>query len=187
MSEHESYPTLRGVVHLDDDEQRRVRRRRRFGYTATTLALTALMGVAVLDGLDLVDAVGVDDTTATASADGWELEVRHPTVARPALAAPFEITVRHAGGFDGPIDLAVDRRYLGLWDLNGVLPAPAEETGDADRLFWTFDPPDGDVLHITYEARIEPAVQSGVSGRVAVLDPQGDEVVAVEFDTDVRP
>lgn len=180
--------TLEGVVHLDDEEQRKARRRRRLGYTATSLALSALMAVAVLDGFDVVDAFGVDDTRVHAEADGTVLDVRYPTVARPALAAPFEITVRRAGGFDGQaVDLAVDRRYLTLWDLNGVQPAPAEETGDADHVVWTFEPPDGDVLTITYEARIEPAVQSGRSGRVAVLDDDGSELVAVDFRTDVRP
>ncbi|MEJ7722620.1 MAG: hypothetical protein WKF58_20330 [Ilumatobacteraceae bacterium] len=46
--------------------------------------------------------------------------------------------------------------------------------------------PTGEDLHVTYDGRIEPALQSGRSGSVAVLD--GTEVVAeVEFHTRVWP
>ena len=183
-----SYSALQGVAHLDAADQRHVHRRRRVGYVATTVALTAVMGVAVLDGLDVVDAFGVDDGHAVDTADGLTLDVRYPTVSRPALASPFEITVRQDGGFAGQsIEVVVSSDYLRLWDLNGVSPSPAEETADGEHVVWTFDPPDGDVLHITYEGRIEPAAQDGEPGRVAVLDAQGAEAVAVDFETHLRP
>ncbi len=53
-------------------------------------------------------------------------------------------------------------------------------------MVWEFDPPDGEDLHVRYDGRIEPALQSGRSGSVTVLD--GTEVVAeVEFHTRVWP
>ena len=51
---------------------------------------------------------------------------------------------------------------------------------------WEFDPPPGDTLAIAYDARIEPAAQSGRDGTVAVLEDDRP-VVHVEFHTAVRP
>lgn len=185
----ETQDVLHGVVHLDDSAaRRRSHRRRRLGYVLTTVVLSAVMAVAVLDGLGVISAVGVDDAEVVASAGGTTLAVRYPTVSRPALASPFVITITRDGGFDDrPVEVAVSTDYLALWDENGILPGPAEETAAAEDLHWTFDPPDGEVLRITYDGRIEPGAQSGGPGRVAVLDEAGDVVVAVRFDTEIRP
>jgi hypothetical protein len=159
---------------------------RRLLYTATTAALTLILGLAVLDGFDVADVYGVDTATAEASGGGYELAVRYGTVTRPALATPFEIVVTHDGGFDGPITIAVDRAYLAMWDENGLVPAPSAETSDDEWVEWEFDPPTGDTLTVFFDARIEPAAQSGRAGRVAVLDD--DRAVAeVRFETRVLP
>lgn len=177
----------------DDDDlgstrQARTARRRSRNVTIGSVVLAGAMAVAVLDGLGAVDAVGVDDVTVSDQRGPVSLEVRYPTVSRPGLASPLELTVRQEGGFDeDTVDVAISADYLLLWDLNGILPAPSAETADADRLIWTFDVLDGEVLTIRYEARIEPARQSGTGGRVAVLDGAGAEVVAVDLYTDIRP
>jgi hypothetical protein len=161
-------------------------RSRRYWYGLTTFVLTALMVIGVVDALDWADAYGVDDATVRVAGGGYELEVRYGTVSRPALATPFEITVRRPGGFDGPVTLAVDRAYLEMWDENGLVPAPSAETTSGPDVLWEFDPPEGDTLTIWYDARIEPAAQSGRSGSVAVID--GDaRVASVSFHTTVLP
>ena len=174
---------------LDPEHQERVWRSRRLGHLVSSVVVTAVIVLAVLDGVDAVDSFGVDDDRVAATADdGTRLEVRYPTVSRPALASPFEIIVSRPGGFDGQqIELTVSTAFLNLWDLNGMFPSPAEETADGERQHWTFDPPDGDTLRIVYEARIEPAAQDGEPGRVAVLDDDGSELVAVDFETRLRP
>ena len=153
----------------------------------TSLLLAGVMLSAVVDGLDLVDIWGVDDdTVTTVGADGTRLEVRHPTVVRPALAAPFEIVVTRPGGFDDQIELEIDNAFLQLWDLNGIFPSPAEERSGGDTVIWTFDPPEGEVFTVFYEARIEPAVQlEELDSTVSLLDPS--EVLRVRFETRVRP
>jgi hypothetical protein len=159
---------------------------RRWGYALTTAALVLLLGVAVADGLGAVDAYGVDTAHVSAEADGTVLDVGYTTVTRAALASPFEITVHRRGGFDGPITVAVDHRYLELWDENGLYPAPAAETTMGPWVVWEFDPPEGDTLRFTYDARLEPGAQRGRAGAVALLD--GGLIVAeVAFETDVRP
>jgi hypothetical protein len=160
-------------------------RRRRVGYAVTTAVLTALILLGVVDAFG-VDIYGVDDGTVTASGSGYELVVRYGTVSRPGLATPFEITVRRADGFSGPVTLEVDRTYLAMWDENGLVPAPSAETTSGEWVRWQFDPPAGDTLTIWYDARIEPAAQSGRDGAVAVLH-DGQPVVAVDFYTRVMP
>lgn len=178
--------TVSTVEGIDDDLDGEIRRRRR-RYGLTTLALSLLMALGVVDALGWLDTYGVDDATVRASGGGYDLAVRYGTVSRPALATPFEITVTKEGGFGGaPITLAVDRAYLELWDENGLIPAPAAEVTQGEWVEWEFDPPDGDTLTVWYDARIEPAAQSGRDGAVAVLDG-GDPVVTVAFHTRVLP
>jgi hypothetical protein len=175
------------VVHPETrDGQTRIRHRRAFSWL-TGLLLFAVIGSAVLDGLDVVDVWGVD--TATVSEDGpgdTELSVRYATVTRPALATPFEIVVTKAGGFDGDVELAVDLDYLQLWDLNGIIPAPNAERSDDRRVIWTFDPPEGDTLRVLYEARIEPGVQGETRAGVVSLLEGGEVAITVRFETKVR-
>ena len=173
------------VADLTPDTDRSLRQRRSL-YAVTTLTLSVIMGLGIIDAVGWFDAYGVDTSTVRAAGGGYTLEVDYPSVSRPALASPFEITVTHAGGFDGPVTLAVSRNYLKMWDENGVVPAPSAETADGEWVEWEFDPPDGDVLTIYYDARIEPAVQRSRSGSVAVID-DGEPVVHVEFRTRVRP
>lgn len=174
------------VVRPGADRAGRALRRRRVLYGATSATLAAVLGLAVLDGVDVLDAYGVDDAHAIAEADGWELDVRYGTVSRPALATPFELTVRRDGGFDGPIEVAVDAAYLAMWDENGLDPQPSAETADDRWLRWTFDPPPGDTLVISFDGRIEPAAQRGARGRAAIV-VDGSPVVEVGFRTRVLP
>ena len=163
------------------------RRPKRFWlHAASTAALSLLIGLAVLDGVGLVDLFGVDTTRVRASGGGYDLEVRYGTVSRPALATPFEIVVTRPRGFDRPIKVAVSSSYLAMWDENGVVPSPAAETSAGRWVVWEFDPPLGDVLTVVYDGRIEPSAQSGRDGMVAVLEDD-EPVVQVHFHTAVRP
>jgi hypothetical protein len=181
-----SRSTYEHSVHIEDPTARRVIRRRRWLHRITIGTLVAILGLAALDGIDLIDAYGVDTAVVTAEADGATLAVTYPTVARPALAAPFRIEVSQEGGFDDTVTVAVSRGYLELWDLNGIIPAPASETNDGDWVLWEFDPPEGDVLRVTYEARIEPGVQAPRDGSVAFV-ADGARSPRVDFTTAVRP
>lgn len=172
---------------IDDPDSAGIIRRRRWLHRGTFGVLVLVLAAAGLDGVDVLDAVGPDEDTVRASAEGYELVVEHPSVTRPALASVLHIRVFRSGGFDGPIDLAIARSYLEIWDVNGVLPAPASETSAGDWVIWRFDPPPGESLEVTYEARIEPGVQSRRTGVVAVVTDGAHPIVSVRFNTDVRP
>src|SRR5688572_12548450 len=161
--------------------------KRKTGYALTTLFLAGLMAVVVLDAFEGNAFLGVDSTTEHASAGDLDLAVTYGVVSRPALATPFDIEVRQAGGFDGPVRIAVDQEYLRMWDENGLVPAPSAETVMGHWVVWEFDPPVGDTLLVTYDARIEPAAQSGRSGDVAVLAADDAVLTEVSFTTRVMP
>jgi hypothetical protein len=161
--------------------------RRRLGYAITSAALALLMAAAAVDAVDGVAILGVDSDEVQAAGGGFHLEVTYGVVSRPALATPFDIEVRHAGGFAAPIRVAVDHEYLRMWDENGLSPAPSSETVMGPWVVWEFEPPVGDTLRVTFDARIEPAAQEGRSGHVAVLGADDQALVDVSFTTRVLP
>ena len=173
------------LVHVEREDGPKVRRRRRILYGVTTAVLAGLLLVAVSDVF--TDSLGVDSATVTVRAvDGSTLTVEHPSTTRPALASPFSVEVVRPGGFDGPIEIAVSRPWIEVWDENGFYPTPSGETGDADWVVWEFDPPDGDRFRFFYDARLEPARQWGIDGAVELRDGAAT-LARVDFRTNVRP
>jgi hypothetical protein len=160
--------------------------RRRWRYTATTTALSLVMVFAVLDAVDVVNTIGVDERTVSASFDGTELRVRAGSVSRPGLATPFEIDVERPRGFDGAVEIALETDYLEALDVNLVTPTPSAERTFDEWVVYEFDPPIGTRLHVQFDARIEPSVQHTVTGRVGMLDGEAVEHI-VEFSTRVLP
>lgn len=168
------------------DDPRAVERRRLL-YGLTSVVLFVALGLAVLDGFGVTQAYGVRSATESAIAGGTSLEVRYPAVTRPGLASPFEIIVGSAVDAGDTVSIAVSADYLEMWDTNAVRPTPSSETMLGDWIIWEFDAPPGDVLRVSFDARIEPAVQTSRGGDVAVLDDDFRPIVQVEFDTTVRP
>lgn len=168
------------------DAARHELRHRRHLYAVTSVVLAAIVVVALLDGAAGLGVLGVSTDDVSAEGGGYELRVVYAAATRPGLATPFEIEVRRPDGFDGPVTVAVDHHYIRMWDENGFYPSPSSETTMGEWLLWEFDPPEGDSLRFSYDARIEPAVQRGRDGRVAVMDG-GRTAVEVDFHTRVLP
>jgi hypothetical protein len=179
--------TIDGLSHLDGADSAPARRRRLLLYRVTMGVVAGLVVLAVVDGLDLYDTVGVDAGTVRVSGDDLSVVVEYPKVTRPALASPFRVRVERPGGFTSPIIVAVSRPWIEIWDENGLYPTPSAETADEDWVEWEFDPPDGPTFEFFYDARLEPARQSPQFGQVEVRDTEGGVLAAVEFTTTVRP
>ena len=156
---------------------RRARRLRR-----TFLSLVFLVVLAAAFGL-----LGVRTETVKVTAEGYELEVRYGKVSRPGLATPWSVTVTHEGGFNGPVKLATTAAYFDIFDENGLDPEPSTSTTSGDLLVWEFDPPDGNVLEVSFDARIEPAVQLKSQEAVTVLIIDERRVAALDYKTLVLP
>ena len=121
--------------------------------------------------------LGVRTAFVTASGGGYELTVMYAAVTRPGLATPWGLEIRRPGGFDGPVFVATTASYFDLFDENGLDPDPASATADEQNVIWEFEPPLGEVLSVSFDARLEPAVQSGAQGRTQVLE---DDLPVVE-------
>ena len=129
------------------------------------------VGLAAFTGLVVAGLLGVLGvrTTTTSGADGdLRAELRHARVARPALAVPYHLTIHRQGGFDERIEVRISTEYLEAFDENGRNPEPADSTVDAEETVWEFDPPDGEVLVVWLDTRVEPGVQWRVAGSTTV-------------------
>lgn len=129
---------------------------------------------------------GVKTETKSASGGGYDMSVEYASVSRPGLATPWSVKVHRAGGFDGPITIATDGRYFDLFDENGFDPQATSEINDGEMLVWEFDPPEGDTLNLSFDARIEPGAQSGGTGLTQVR-VGGRPVVSVKYHTRLMP
>jgi hypothetical protein len=130
--------------------------------------------------------LGVRTRTTSATGAGYTLEVTYAQDTRPGLSVPLAIRVTSADGFDGPITIEQDLRYLDLLDENGFTPAPSSEVSAGDTVIMEFEPPEGNVFEARYDTRTGPNVQWGRTGRTAVL-VGGQVVASVEYRTWVMP
>jgi hypothetical protein len=148
------------------------------------VSVLTLLLVAAAGGL-----LGVETASASASGGGLQLDVEYAATTRAGLATPFAISIASLDGapLPSPLDVVVDAPYLEMFDENGLTPDPAEAWSDGRSVTWTFEPPEGAAsLTVSFDARLEPAVQRGHEGRVAVM-AGSRELVAVDFTTMVMP
>lgn len=166
--------TLEG---LETDSEGRVAIWTRRGFLTLLLAFV----LAGLTGL-----LGVRSTTASAEQQGWSLSLRHAGVARAGLDVPWQVTVRHEGGFDADVVLAVTGDYFDIYETQGFSPEPSDDTRDGTTRYLTFAAPPGDTLVVSYDGYIQPSSQAGRDGTLSV-DVNGSPVVSVDFDTFLLP
>jgi hypothetical protein len=134
----------------------------------------------------LLGRLGVRTATATASADGYEVTVEYAAATRPGLATPFSVEVTHPGGFDAATTIAVSGDFLDMFDENGLDPDPAAARADADFVYWTFEAPPGDTLGVSFDARVEPALQWKREGVVKLIQ-DNRTIVTIPFRSWVMP
>lgn len=150
----------------------------------TRRGFLTLLLVFVLAGLG--GFLGVRTATETDEADGFELSLRHATIARAGDDVPWVATVTRAGGFGKDVTLAVTGDYFDIYETQGFTPDPSEATRDAGTLYLTFAAPPGDTFVVSYDAYIQPSSQIGRDGTLSVLQ-DGSTVASVDFDTTLLP
>jgi hypothetical protein len=154
------------------------------GLWARRTFLGLLVAVLVLG---LAGFLGVRSATRSASAAGWSLHLTYASVARAGLDVPWQATVRHPGGFDHTVTLALTGDYLDIYETQAFHPAPSAEWRDGRTLFLQFDaPPEAETMIVSYDAYIQPAAQQGRAGSLAVMQ-DGDPVATVTFHTRLLP
>jgi hypothetical protein len=147
------------------------------------LFMTALIAFLILG---LTGFLGVRSRTTTVQGGGYELSVTYGQTSRGGLATPWSVQIRHPGGFEGPITVSTDSKYLDMFDENGFEPEPSKTTATPDEVIWEFEAPEGDTLGISLDARIEPGVQWGREGKTSVLE-DGQPVVTAKYKTWILP
>jgi len=149
-----------------------------------SLAMIVILVFAALLGF-----LGVRTSSATASGSGLSLTVDHSSITRAGLATPFSLVIESVDGSPLPplLTTRVDSAYLAMFDENGLDPDPTSSFQSEEWTWWSFEVPEGSsVLEVSFDARLEPAVQWGRSATAAV-EVDGREAVAVEFTTWVVP
>ncbi len=79
--------------------------------------------LALIVVLGAVGVFGMRSTSVTASGGGYQLTVEYAAVSRAGLDTPWTVTVRHPGGFTGPITLATTDNYFTMFETQGLTPA----------------------------------------------------------------
>lgn len=79
------------------------------------------------------------------------------------------------------------RRFFDTLDFQSWNPTPSGKTGSPGGLVYEFDPPPGDVLEVSLDARSSPGRFGGTDEcSVSVLD-RGSPVATVSFESSRMP
>lgn len=153
----------------------RSRNLRRIGLTLFALpVLAAALGV-----------FGPNAGHVSATGSAYRLGVDYPRATRSSIVTPLVVTVTRPGGFgDDPVIVAVDQGFLDRLDFQNWYPNPSAESNDGDITIYEFDPPDGDTLRVSLDARTGP--NQGYSHNtyaVAVLTDAHTPAARVTFRT----
>ena len=145
-----------------------------------------LAGLLVFVLAGLAGFLGVRTDVVTDAQQDYEVSLRHASLARAGFDVPWQVTVRHPGGFGQDLELAVTGDYFDIYETQGFAPEPSESTRDGDTLYLTFDAPEGDTFVLSYDAYIQPSSQIGRDGALSVV-VDGAWVATVEFRTRLLP
>jgi len=163
--------------HQAVDQVRRARNLRRVGLGALALVV----------GLGLATLLGARSATTASAAAGYTMSVTYPAVTRPGLAVPLRIEVERAGGFPGPVTLAISRGIFERFDFQNFYPNPSAETGSAGYVYYEFDPPPGDRLRVSLDGRTSPDQNGSVGNHRVALVIDGQPITEVRFRMVVMP
>ena len=158
----------------------------RWATVGRRVVLIAMLATVVMAGLGLL---GVHRRTVTVSGGGYTLTVLYAGVARPGLDVPLRVSVTSEHGFGKQITLGVDRRYLGIFESQGMFPDNSDATSlGADTVLLSYSPPpSGDLFVVDFDTYIQPGSQVGSTGSISVMDEDSKPVVTAHFSTFLFP
>jgi hypothetical protein len=153
-----------------------------------------LLAVVVAGGIvlgALFGLAGLSTSSEAAESGSLQLHVEYAEVSRAGIATPLVIDVSTTDGSPLPAEVEVEilRRYLDMFDENGLDPPPDAVSSDGITEIWTFETDDVSTLSIDFDARLQPNMHYGRDGWVEARDPADPDAdpVRVEFHTRVMP
>lgn len=149
---------------------------------------SALILLVTLLAIGLTGLLGVRDATVSAHGEGYELRVEYPWGTRSGLDADWRLRLRHRGGFGRPVTIAYTGEYLDLLQVEDTFPAPIAELSAPPYRYFTFAPPVGDTLVVTFQAQTRPTVEnSGPHHADVLVIVDGRRVVRTSYRTWLVP
>ena len=159
-----------------DTKIRRARNQRRVG----------LVLLAAFLALGLAGLFGPKTSRVTAHSNGYELTVTYPSISRPGLPVRWEVLLKHPGGFQEKVRIAITFDYFHLFDVTGIEPESTSSSSDGKTIVFEFDPPSGDTFRMQFDASVEPGVHELPRATTSAL-VGGRPAVQVSFATRVVP
>lgn len=156
----------------------------RFERGLRIFAVAAVFGIV---GYALLGFAGLTTTHASQTSGDLTVTVMYASVSRPGIPTPFVIDIERVSGDALPAEIQVEipRRYLSMFDENGLDPSPDSISSDGVTELWTFTTAGESKLVIDFDARLQPNMHYGRDGWVEVTS--GSESVRVDFHTKVMP
>lgn len=145
-----------------------------------------LIFVAVVVLLGATGLLGVRTGSVSMSAEGYTLTVTYASMTRPGLATPFGIEVANEAGFGSGFELRTSSSFLEAFDENGLDPEPVTSMSDGTWTTWGFERPTATTFRLSFDARLEPAVQWRRSGETRLV-VDGKVVAQVAYTMWVMP
>jgi hypothetical protein len=134
----------------------------------------------------LAGAAGLSVATTEQTDGNLSVELTYASVTRPGIATPLTIDIRSVDGAAlGNVEVTVPRKYLDLFDENGLAPEPTTIESDGTVETWMYEELTAPVLSIDYDARLQPNAHDSTTADVVVTS-RGDRV-RLRADTRVMP
>ncbi len=146
------------------------------------------LGVMLLiPALGFLGIYGPSERTVTSTNDFYRLEMTYGSVVRSGQAVPMEIRITRTNGFDGPITLVFEQEVFDHFDFQNWYPNPSSEVGEGSRVTYEFDPPEGDTLGISLDARVAPTQWGDRDTYRLWLDVDGRAILMTDYTVWVIP
>ncbi len=138
--------------------------------------------LVVIVALGLTGVLGQRTSTVTASKHGYRLIVTYPSVVRPGVDVRMNVIVENPNGFGKSLNIAFDRHWFDIFDLNSFRPDEDSSTSDGKSIVYTWDDPPGKKFEFVLDMYAEYGEHFGLDGSTAVV-VNGVPVVTARYHT----
>ncbi|HSE54267.1 MAG TPA: hypothetical protein VLA97_00905 [Nocardioidaceae bacterium] len=146
-----------------------------------------LVLLLLLPILSLFGLFGPSERTVRTADAAQQLTMTYGSVVRSGEAVPMEIELTRSGGFDGPVTLVFEQQVFDRLDFQNWFPNPSAEVGEGDTVTYEFDPPEGDTLGVSLDARVAPAQWGSRDTYALWVDVDGERTLVTDYTVWVIP
>lgn len=171
----EDASTLRDLKGLETARRGRLGRR------------TGLGILILIPALSFLGIYGPSERTQATQDGPMELSLSYGSVVRSGEAVPMEITVTNTEGFEGPVTVVFEKEVFERFDFQNWFPNPSSEVGEGAFVVYEFDPPEGDTLDVSLDARVAPTQWGGRDEYALWVEVAGQPTLRTDYTVWVIP